>query len=199
MLVFTLNLVFKFIHFWCIKEFNFCLDFDMQKHCLSRSRFQIAEFHNIAMRSNDVWLARMTTMFWLLQMRMIMSNTRNWPISWISVKTAVGVPDSSVSYATCQSSKQCCISKNICLLAKYQANHVKFDMWLKFNQRTSGPVNAHLTPGPGIYFNVFIYVYSPRAGADNPLGTNFDVIKKPLSLCPFVASLKKEIWFYTHY
>ena len=29
-------------------------------------------------------------------------------------------------------------------------------------QRTSGPVNAHLTPGPGIYFNAFIHVYSPR-------------------------------------
>ena len=29
-----------------------------------------------------------------------MPNTRNWPISWISVETAVGVPDSSVSYAT---------------------------------------------------------------------------------------------------
>ena len=42
-----------------------------------------------------------------------------------------------------------------------------------FNQRTSGPVNAHLTPGPGIYFNAFIHVYSPRAGADNPLETEF--------------------------
>ena len=31
-----------------------------------------------------------------------MPNTRNWPISWISVKTAAGVPDSSVSYATCK-------------------------------------------------------------------------------------------------
>ena len=58
------------------------------------------------------------------------------------------------------------------------------------NQRTSGPVNAHLTPGPGIYFNDFIHVYSPRAGADNPLGTNVDVNRKPLSLCPFVASFK---------
>ena len=37
------------------------------------------------------------------------------------------------------------------------------------NQRTSGPVKAHLIPGPGIYFNAFIHVYSPRAGADNPL------------------------------
>ena len=26
------------------------------------------------------------------------------------------------------------------------------------NQRTSGPVNAHLTPGPGIYFIAFIHV-----------------------------------------
>ena len=58
------------------------------------------------------------------------------------------------------------------------------------NQRTSGPVNAHLTPGPGIYFNAFIHVYSPRAVADNPLGTNVDVNRKPLSLCPFVASFK---------
>ena len=57
-------------------------------------------------------------------------------------------------------------------------------------QRTSGPVNAHLTPGPGIYFNAFIHVYSPRAGADNPLGTNVDVNRKPLSLCPFVANFK---------
>ena len=60
----------------------------------------------------------------------------------------------------------------------------------KINQRTSGPVNAHLTPGPGIYFNAFIHVYSPRAGADNPMGTNVDVNRKPLSLCPFVVSFK---------
>ena len=55
---------------------------------------------------------------------------------------------------------------------------------------TSGPVNTHLTPGPGIYFNAFIHVYSPRAGADNPLGKNVDVNRKPLSLCPFVARFK---------
>ena len=60
----------------------------------------------------------------------------------------------------------------------------------KFNQRTSGPVNAHMTSGPGIYFNTFIHVYSPKAGADNPLGTNVDVNTKPLSLCPFAASFK---------
>ena len=41
-----------------------------------------------------------------------------------------------------------------------------------------------------MYFNAFIHVYSPRAGADNPLGTNVDVNRKPFSLCPFVASFK---------
>ena len=61
---------------------------------------------------------------------------------------------------------------------------------MKRNQRTSGPVNTPLTPGPSIYFNDFKHVYSPRAGADNPFWTNVDVNRKPLSLCPFVASLK---------
>ena len=51
------------------------------------------------------------------------------------------------------------------------------------DQRSSGPVNAHLTPGPGIHFNAFIHV-------DNPLGTNVDVNRKPLSLCQCVASFK---------
>ena len=35
-----------------------------------------------------------------------------------------------------------------------------------------------------------MYNYSPRAGAENPLGTNVDVNRKPVSLCPFVASFK---------
>ena len=41
----------------------------------------------------------------------------------------------------------------------------------KTNQRTSGPVNAHLTPGPGIYFNAFTHVYSPRARANNAVAS----------------------------
>ena len=40
-------------------------------------------------------------------------------------------------------------------------------------------------------FNVFPHVYSTRAGADNLCGQNSDVNRKALSLCPFVASLKK--------
>ena len=69
----------------------------------------------------------------------------------------------------------------------------------KRNQRTSGPVNAHVTSGPGIYFKAFTHVYSPRAEADNPLGTNVDVNRKPLSLCPFVSSLNNEAIFYIHF
>ena len=75
-------------------------------------------------------------------------------------------------------------------------------LWRSIDQRTSGPVNTHLTAGPGIYFNAFIHVYSPRAGADNPLVTNVDANRNPISLCPFVAGLKKncfEVWFYIHF
>ena len=35
------------------------------------------------------------------------------------------------------------------------------------NQRTSGPVNAHLTPLPGIYFNAFMYI-APGQGQTTP-------------------------------
>ena len=37
----------------------------------------------------------------------------------------------------------------------------------------------------------FIHVYSPMAGANNPLGTKFDFNRKALSLCPCVASFNK--------
>ena len=57
----------------------------------------------------------------------------------------------------------------MCLQSLMKFHHCLFKILR--NQRTSGPVNAHLTPGPGIYFNAFIHVYGP--GADNPLGTNF--------------------------
>ena len=40
-------------------------------------------------------------------------------------------------------------------------------------------------------FNDFIHVYNPGARAENPLGKNFDVNRKPLSLRPFVASFKQ--------
>ena len=85
------------------------------------------------------------------------------------------------------------------LLLAISAQHVNSQKEMKrftviysacLNPKTSGHVNAHLTPCPGIYFNAFIHVYSPKAGADNTLGTNVDVDRKPLSLCPFVANFK---------
>ena len=59
------------------------------------------------------------------------------------------------------------------------------------DQMTSGPVNAHLTPGPGIYFNAFIHVYSPREGTDNPLGTNLDINRKPFHLAHLLQVSEK--------
>ena len=37
-----------------------------------------------------------------------------------------------------------------------------------FNQRTSGPVNTHLTPGPGIYFNALYMYIAPVQGQTTP-------------------------------
>ena len=47
----------------------------------------------------------------------------------------------------------------------------------------------------------FIHVFSCFSTCiyTTPWGQTFDVNRKPLSLCPFVARLKKEIWFYTHF
>ena len=41
------------------------------------------------------------------------------------------------------------------------------------------------------FFHDFIHVHSPGAGADNPLGPNFDVNRNILSLRSFVASFNK--------
>ena len=58
---------------------------------------------------------------------------------------------------------------------------------------TSGPVNAHLTPGPGIYFNAFIHVYSPRAGADNPLGQMLMSTESPYHFAHLLQVLKQSL------
>ena len=44
------------------------------------------------------------------------------------------------------------------------------------------------------FFHDFIYVYSPRSGADSPWGQNFDVNRNLLSLQSFATSLKKSLW-----
>ena len=51
-------------------------------------------------------------------------------------------------------------------------------------------------------FNDFIYVYSCRARADNPLGTNFWCQQKALITLPICRRFKKncfEVWFYIHF
>ena len=62
-------------------------------------------------------------------------------------------------------------------------------MTILVNQGTSGPVIAHLTPGPGIYFN-FLYMYIAQGRGRQLLWDNVDVNRKPLPLCPYVASFK---------
>ena len=66
---------------------------------------------------------------------------------------------------------------------------------LCINQRTSGPVNTHLTPGTGTYFNAFIHVYNSRAGADNPSGSNVDVNRKSFLLC--LQVLKRSLHIFS--
>ena len=62
------------------------------------------------------------------------------------------------------------------------------------NQRTRGLVNAHLTPGPGIYyFNAFIHVYSPRAGQTTPWKQMLMSTESPYH-CPFVQVLEQSLW-----
>ena len=51
-------------------------------------------------------------------------------------------------------------------------------------------------------FNDFIYVYSPGARADNPLGTNFWCQQKAIITLPISYKFKKicfEVWFYIHF
>ena len=45
-----------------------------------------------------------------------------------------------------------------------------------------------------LFIHNFIHVYSPGAGADNPLGTKLDVNRNILSLRSFVASLKTNLF-----
>ena len=52
-------------------------------------------------------------------------------------------------------------------------------------------------------FLMILYMYiAPGQGQTTPWGQTFDVNRKPLSLCPFVAGLKKncfEVRFYIHF
>ena len=53
-----------------------------------------------------------------------------------------------------------------------------------------------------IFFNVFLQVYSPRPGAENPLVTKFWLQQKTqitLTICCTFQNDLLEFWFYTHF
>ena len=59
------------------------------------------------------------------------------------------------------------------------------------NQRTSGPVKAHLTTGPGIYFNVFIHIYiASGQGQTTPLGQMLMSTESPYHFAHLLQALK---------
>ena len=86
----------------------------------------------------------------------------------LKVSKATGIDELSARYLKLSASV---ISEPLTKILNLSIDTGTFPDDLK--PEASGPVNAHLTPGPGIYFNAFIHVYSPRAEADNPLGTKF--------------------------
>ena len=53
-------------------------------------------------------------------------------------------------------------------------------------------MNAHPTPGPGIYFNAFMHVYIPRAGADNTLGQMLKSTESPYHFAHLLQVLKQS-------
>ena len=57
------------------------------------------------------------------------------------------------------------------------------------NQRTSGPVNAYLTPGPGIFL-MLLYMYLAPGQGQTSLGDKILMTTEAFSLCLYVASFK---------
>ena len=71
-----------------------------------------------------------------------------------------------------------------------------FTLWTDrmFNQRTSGPVNAHLTPGPGIYFNAFIHVIAPGQLQTTPWGQMLISTESPYHFDHLLQVSNKSLW-----
>ena len=65
-------------------------------------------------------------------------------------------------------------------------------MTLKHNQRTSGPVNAHLTAGPGIYSHALIYVYIGQ-GQTTPWGQMLMSTESPYHFAHLLQVLKQSL------
>ena len=61
------------------------------------------------------------------------------------------------------------------------------NFFLIYNQRTNGPVNAHLS---------LLHVFNPSAGADEALGPfSFFRIINILSICQFLAGFSLQMTF----
>ena len=56
--------------------------------------------------------------------------------------------------------------------------------------RTSGPVNAHLTPGPVC---ILMLLYGPRAGADNLWGQMLMSTENPYHFAHLLQVLKQSL------
>ena len=62
------------------------------------------------------------------------------------------------------------------------------------DHRTSGPVNAHLIPGPGIYFNAFIHFIAPGQGQTTPWGQMLRSTESPYPFAHVLQVLKQSLW-----
>ena len=72
-------------------------------------------------------------------------------------------------------------------------NKCKYNDIKLLNQRTSGPVNAHLIPGPGIYLNAFIHVYTPGQGQTTPWGQMLTSTEIPYHFAHLLQVLKQSL------
>ena len=62
------------------------------------------------------------------------------------------------------------------------------------NQRTSGPVKAHLTPGPGIYLIAFIHIYiASGQGQTTPWGQMLMTTENPYHSAHLLQVLKQPL------
>ena len=59
---------------------------------------------------------------------------------------------------------------------------------------TRGPVNVHLTPNPGIYFNVFLYMYiAAGQGHTTPWGQMLMSTGSPYHFAHLLQVLKQSL------
>ena len=64
-----------------------------------------------------------------------------------------------------------------------------------YNQRSRGPINAHLTPGPGIYILMLLYMYIAQGqGQTTPWGQMLMSTESPYHFAHLLQVLKQSLW-----